>query len=66
MSEISTEDLYQFIVSNPRYLEMVRRLLRYGELPPEAGEGRFPNLERIAAEIKQEREEWEGKIDHRD
>ena len=53
MTDISTEDLYQLVVNNPRYLEAVLRFLESGELPPELAGKNFPNLERVAAEIKQ-------------
>ena len=59
MADISTEDLYQLVRANPRYLEAVRRFLEYGEFPPELESYRYPNLERVAAGIKQRRREPE-------
>ena len=56
MADISTEDLYRLVVNNPRYLEAVRRFFQYGEMPAELEGQSFPNLERMAAEIKQRRE----------
>ena len=54
MTAISTEELYQLVIANPQYLEAVRRFFQYGEMPPELEGERFPNLERIAAEIKRQ------------
>ena len=53
------DDLYRQIRANPRYLEAILRFLRYGEFPEELEGERYPNLERIAAEIKRERQERE-------
>ena len=61
MSGISAEELYQLVRSNPRYWEAVRRFLQYGEFPPELAGQHFPNLERVAADIKKQLRKRENK-----
>ncbi len=57
MAAISTEELYQLIRSNPRYWEAVRRFFQHGEFPTELQDQHFPNLERIAAEIRKQKQQ---------